>query len=80
METPQIPEIMALADSMGLKYEPMRTTYYLGRETILTSGPSKMAPWRKALFAFMSRNARNPASYFKIPPNRVIEIGSQIEL
>ncbi len=80
METPQIPEIMALADGMGLKYEPMRTTYYLGRETILTSGHSKMATWRKIIFAFMARNARNPAAYFKIPPNRVIEIGSQIEL
>jgi len=80
METPQIPEIMALADRMGLKYEPMSTTYYLGRETILTSGPSKMATWRKGFFAFMARNARNPAGYFKIPPNRVIEIGSQIEL
>jgi KUP system potassium uptake protein len=80
METPRIPDIMALADSMGFQYEPMRTTYYLGRESILTSGPSKMALWRKTLFAFMSRNARNPASYFKIPPNRVIEIGSQVEL
>jgi len=58
----------------------MSTTYYLGRETILTSGPSKMATWRKGFFAFMARNARNPAGYFKIPPNRVIEIGSQIEL
>ena len=80
METPQIPEIMALADRMGLKFEPMKTTYYLGRETILTGGPSKMATWRKVFFAFMARNARNPAGYFKIPPNRVIEIGSQIEL
>ncbi|MFA5902849.1 MAG: potassium transporter Kup [Desulfobacula sp.] len=80
METPQIPEIMSLADRLGLAYEPMRTTYYLGRETILTSGPSKMAIWRKIFFAFMARNARNPAAYFKIPPNRVIEIGSQIEL
>jgi KUP system potassium uptake protein len=80
METPQMPEIMALADRLGFKHEPTKTTYYLGRETILTGGPSKMASWRKILFAFMSRNARNPASYFKIPPNRVIEIGSQIEL
>jgi KUP system potassium uptake protein len=80
METPQIPEIMSLADRMGIKFEPMKTTYYLGRETILTSGQSKMATWRKVFFALMARNARNPASYFKIPPNRVIEIGAQIEL
>jgi KUP system potassium uptake protein len=80
METPQVPEIMAMAERMGLKHQPMKTTYYLGRESILTTGTSKMASWRKIFFAFMSRNARNPASYFRIPPNRVIEIGSQIEL
>lgn len=80
METPQIPEIIRLAKGFGITLEPLKTTYYLGRETILTTGTSKMASWRKSLFAFMARNARNPAGYFKIPPNRVIEIGSQIEL
>ena len=39
-----------------------------------------MAPWRKSLFAFMSRNAANPAVYFGIPPNRVVELGAQVQL
>jgi len=80
MEKPSIPEIMDLAWEMGLSIDPDNTTYYLGRETLLTTGTSKMAGWRKALFAFMSRNASNPTSYFGIPPNRVVELGAQIEL
>ncbi|MCE5210294.1 MAG: hypothetical protein LLG40_01935, partial [Deltaproteobacteria bacterium] len=59
---------------------PMTTTFYLGRETLLTGGKSKMMPWRKTLFAFMSRNAGNPTFYFGIPANRVVELGTQIEL
>lgn len=80
MEKPSIPEIMEMASIQVIGIEPATTTYYLGRETLLTSGASKMAGWRKALFAFMSRNASNPTSYFGIPPNRVVELGAQIEL
>jgi len=80
MEKPSIPEIMDMASVQVVGIEPATTTYYLGRETLLTSGASKMAGWRKALFAFMSRNASNPTSYFGIPPNRVVELGAQIEL
>jgi KUP system potassium uptake protein len=54
--------------------------FYLGRETLLTGGESKMMRWRKAVFAFMSRNAGNPTAYFGIPTNRVVELGAQIEL
>jgi KUP system potassium uptake protein len=56
------------------------TSYYLGRETLLTSGRGEMARWRKALFAFLSRNARPANMFFQIPPNRVVELGTQIEL
>ncbi|MEN6474405.1 MAG: KUP/HAK/KT family potassium transporter [Syntrophaceae bacterium] len=80
MEKPSIPEIMDMASIMVVGIEPTTTTYYLGRETLLTTGTSKMSSWRKALFAFMSRNASNPTSYFGIPPNRVVELGAQIEL
>lgn len=80
MESPSIPEIMDLAARMGLKTDPATTTYYLGRETLLTTGVSKMMGWRKMLFAFMARNASNPTSYFGMPPNRVVELGAQIEL
>jgi KUP system potassium uptake protein len=80
METPNIPKIMRLAACFGLPLEPTKTTFYLGRETLLTTGKSPMPHWRKALFAFMSRNAANPAGYFGIPPNRVVELGAQVRL
>jgi KUP system potassium uptake protein len=80
METPNVPKAMRLAACFGLPLEPTKTTYYLGRETLLTNGTSPMSPWRKTLFAFMSRNAANPAGFFGIPPNRVVELGAQIRL
>ncbi len=80
MQTPNVPELMRDASRFGLMTEPMTTTYYLGRETLLTGGKSKMLRWRKAVFAFMSRNSGNPTVYFGIPPNRVVELGTQIEL
>lgn len=80
METPNVPKAMRLAAGFGLPLEPTKTTFYLGRETLLIDGKSSMRHWRKALFAFMSRNAANPAGYFGIPPNRVVELGAQIRL
>jgi KUP system potassium uptake protein len=60
----------------------MQTSFFLSRETIIpvASIPSGMAFWREHLFATMSRNAGSPAEYFTIPPNRVIEIGTQIQI
>jgi KUP system potassium uptake protein len=52
----------------------------LGRETLLSTGDAKMAAWRKGLFAFLSRNSWNVSTFFGIPPNRVVELGSQVEL
>jgi KUP system potassium uptake protein len=77
MEMPDVPRALASTD---LRLDPARTSYYLGRETLLTHGPSKMARWRKWLFAFISRNARPATSYFALPPNRVVELGQQIDL
>ncbi|MDB4933352.1 MAG: Kup system potassium uptake protein [Labilithrix sp.] len=78
MEQPNIPKTLAACPSLTL--EPMRTSYYLGRETLLTTGTSKMARWRKWLFAFISRNARPATAYFGLPANRVVELGMQIDL
>jgi KUP system potassium uptake protein len=58
----------------------METTYYLGRETLLPTGPSRMASWRKKLFIVMARNARTASAFFGLPPNRVVEMGAQIQL
>ena len=80
MESPSVPRLMRMAAALGLPLEPTKTTFYLGRETLLADGKSPMPHWRKALFAFMSRNAANPAGYFGIPPNRVVELGALVRL
>jgi KUP system potassium uptake protein len=56
------------------------TTFFLGRETLIASSRPGMAIWRERLFALMSRNAQRATAYFRIPPNRVVELGTQIEL
>ena len=79
-QTPNVPEIVNQAGKHGLKIDLATTTFFLGRESLLTSGPSKMARWRKGLFSAISRNAMNPTNFFGIPPDRVIEIGAQVRL
>jgi KUP system potassium uptake protein len=78
METPNVPHLMRLARKAGLSVEPATVSYYLGRETLLTDGPSGMMRWRKALFVFLSRNAQPATAYFGLPPGRVVELGAQI--
>jgi KUP system potassium uptake protein len=80
MQTPNVLEVLAKCKEQGLDVRENDTSYYLGRETLLRSGDSKMAGWRKTLFAFMSRNARSATAFFGLPPNRVVEMGTQIEL
>jgi KUP system potassium uptake protein len=80
MQSPDVPEIMKMAASHGIEAQPLKTSYYLGRETILIGGHTRMMQWRKTLFAFMAKNAWNPTSYFKLTPNRVVELGTQIAL
>ena len=64
----------------GLDINPETTSFYLGRETLLVTGKGRMARWRKTLFAFLSRNSRTATAFFGLPPNRVVEMGAQIEL
>jgi len=80
MQNTDVPKLLARCAAKGLKLEAMTTTYYLGRQTLLTTGASRIARWRKWLFAFLSRNARPPTAFFNLPPNRVIELGLQIEV
>ena len=80
MQTPDVPRLLALCKPHGVDASPMTTTYYLGRQTLLTTGKVKLARWRKMLFAFLSRNASAPTAFFNLPPNRVVELGLQIEL
>jgi KUP system potassium uptake protein len=79
MQSPNIPEALAEAAARGVAIPPMDTSYYLGRERLVLSNRAKMSRWRKRLFALMSRNARSATEFFQIPPNRVVELGAQIE-
>jgi KUP system potassium uptake protein len=80
MQTPDVPKILGLCAARGLVTQPMTTTYYLGRQTLLTSGAARFARWRKVLFSFLARNSRPPTAFFNLPPNRVVELGVQIEM
>ncbi|MBI4805175.1 MAG: potassium transporter Kup [Desulfovibrio sp.] len=80
MESPRMPEILDLATQKGLAMDIYSTSFFLGRETILTTGTAPMAQWRKTLFVFMSRNSWNATSFFNLPPGRVVELGNQVEL
>lgn len=81
METPTIQEVLASISLKGLDIPLGDITFFLGRETLIAARrPGGMAMWREHLFSFMSRNAYRATQFFHIPPDQVIEIGSQIEL
>jgi KUP system potassium uptake protein len=80
MQQPNVPRILARCERFDLNVRDADTTYYMGRQTLLTTGTTRIARWRKTLFAFLSRNARAPTVFFQLPPNRVVELGVQIQL
>jgi KUP system potassium uptake protein len=80
MEDPDVPAALADVRAPGLDLAPGRTTFFLGRETLIPSKRPGMALWREKLFALMARNARPATAFFGLPPNRVVELGAQIEL
>jgi KUP system potassium uptake protein len=80
METPRVPAVLEACAILGMAVDPVRISYYLGRETLIPASRTRMRRWRKRLFALCSRNARSATAYFGIPPNRVVEMGMQIEL
>lgn len=77
---PDIPQALELAAAKGLKFEIMETSFFVTRQTIVSRPHHEMSPWREWLFVMMSRTARDAADYYNIPSNRVIEVGSQIEI
>ncbi len=79
MEQPDVPELLAACAAQGLKLDPMQTSFFLGRETIIPKG-KLLSLWRGKLFALLSRNAQSAVAYYNIPPGRVVEFGIQIEL
>ena len=79
-EYPNLPKVLSKIKAHNLKLDPARTTFFLGKETLVFRKKSSMSMWRRRLFAFLSHNASNPALFFGIPPNRVVELGLQVEL
>lgn len=80
MEDPDVPQALALASTKGLEIDPDDITYFLGKETLIVTETPGMAPWRERLFVVMARNAVRATAFFKLPPERVVELGVQVEI
>ncbi len=81
-EDPDVPDALReVAEAYPeIDLEPMRTSFYLSRQTVVSAKRSAMSRWRRAVFAFLARNSTRSTKFFKIPPNRVVEMGMQVEL
>jgi KUP system potassium uptake protein len=79
MQTPNVPAALTLGEKAGLAFDLMDTSFFLSRETLIPSAIPGMALWREALFSWMLRSAATAMNFFRLPPNRVIELGTQIE-
>jgi KUP system potassium uptake protein len=80
MDEPDLPEVLEWCAEQGLRMDLMDTSFFLGRETLVPTVGAEMPLWREKLFVAMYRNAGSVANYFKLPPNRVVELGSQVAL
>ncbi|KGM54649.1 potassium transporter Kup [Lysobacter daejeonensis GH1-9] len=81
METPDVPlALMRSCDKGGMYFDPMDTTYFASRETVVASAHRGMPVWRDRIFAFMHRNAAPATGFFRIPGNRLVELGAQVEI
>lgn len=79
-DEPNVPRDLKLCATEGLSFEIMNTTFFVGRESVIPRPGSEMALWREKLFVAMHRNADSVTNYFKLPPNRVVELGGQVIL
>jgi KUP system potassium uptake protein len=81
IQNPGVPDVLhLLREQKGIHLDPMSTTFFLSRETLIPSRKPGMAIWREKLFAVMVRNAQRPTDFFRIPVNRVVELGMQVRL
>jgi KUP system potassium uptake protein len=81
MEDPDVPQaLLAAAKSLNLQFDSEDVVYFLGRQTILVTAGAGMAIWREKLFVLMSRNAVRATAYFRLPTERVMELGVQVEI
>jgi KUP system potassium uptake protein len=79
-DEPDIPAMLALCAGQDEPFEMMQTSFFIARQNVISTPGEGMAPWREHLFVAMQRNARDAADYYHIPTNRVIELGTQIEI
>lgn len=79
-DEPDIPGVLVQCGTLGLPFEMMETSFFIARQTVISAPGGGMTPWREHLFVTMSRNARGAADYYQIPTNRVIELGTQVEI
>ena len=79
-DEPDIPDVLDRCASQGLAFDMMQTSFFIARQTVISTPGAGMAPWREHLFVAMQRNARDAADYYRIPTNRVIELGTQVEI
>jgi KUP system potassium uptake protein len=77
---PDVPKALAQLDLQGWEFEPMATSYFLSRETVIPTIGSGMMPWREKLFAQMHRNASSAADFLNLPSNAVVELGSKVNI
>jgi len=75
-----VPAALALLERQGIVLDPMRTSYFLSRSTVVPMLGGGMAPWREKLYANMHRNASSAADFLNLPPNRVIELGTKVQI
>ena len=80
MDEADVPAELAAENRAGGPFKPMETSYFLARQTLVASKRPGMAIWREKLFAWMIRNAESAMQFFRLPTNRVIELGSQLEI
>jgi KUP system potassium uptake protein len=78
MESPNVPKTLAQCKKLGLKFDIMSTSFFLGRRSIVPDARSGMPMWQDHLFIFLMKNAANPITFFKLPPGRVVELGAQV--
>jgi KUP system potassium uptake protein len=80
MEKPDVPAALQQVKQPELRFDAMRTTFFIGRETILATRRVGLSGWRGSVFAWMTRNAGDVTSYFCLPPNGVVELGARVEV
>jgi KUP system potassium uptake protein len=78
MERPNVPKALAVARKHGWHYDIMKTSFFLSRRTLKPAERSEMPPWQERLFIVLAKSADDASTYFRLPTERVVEIGTQV--